>query len=59
MNIGADGMKTGHIAASGYGLVGSAVQGGRRLILVINGARSEDERGREAKKLIEWGFAQK
>ena len=57
MNIGADGMKTGHIAASGYGLVGSAVQNGRRLILVLNGARSEEERAREARKLIEWGFA--
>jgi D-alanyl-D-alanine carboxypeptidase (penicillin-binding protein 5/6) len=57
MNIGADGMKTGHIAASGYGLVGSAVQNGRRLILVLNGARSEEERGREARRLLEWGFA--
>jgi serine-type D-Ala-D-Ala carboxypeptidase (penicillin-binding protein 5/6) len=37
MNIGADGLKTGHLAASGYGLVGSAVQGGRRLILVLYG----------------------
>jgi D-alanyl-D-alanine carboxypeptidase (penicillin-binding protein 5/6) len=57
MNIGADGMKTGHIAQSGYGLVGSAVQNGRRLILVLNGARSEDERAREARRLLEWGFA--
>jgi D-alanyl-D-alanine carboxypeptidase (penicillin-binding protein 5/6) len=56
MNIGADGMKTGHLAQSGFGLVGSAVQGGRRLILVLNGARSEDERAREAKRLLEWGF---
>ncbi|THD46028.1 MAG: D-alanyl-D-alanine carboxypeptidase [Bradyrhizobium sp.] len=59
MGLGADGMKTGHIAQSGYGLVGSAVQNGRRLILVLNGAKSEDERAREARKLIEWGFAQK
>jgi D-alanyl-D-alanine carboxypeptidase (penicillin-binding protein 5/6) len=57
MNIGADGMKTGHLAQSGFGLVGSAVQNGRRLILVLNGARSEDERGREARRLLEWGFA--
>jgi D-alanyl-D-alanine carboxypeptidase (penicillin-binding protein 5/6) len=57
MGIGADGMKTGHIAQSGYGLVGSAVENGRRLILVLNGARSEDERAREAKRLLEWGFA--
>ena len=57
MAIGADGLKTGHLAQSGFGLVGSAVQGGRRLILVLNGARSEDERAREARRLLEWGFA--
>ena len=57
MAIGADGVKTGHLAQSGFGLVGSAVQSGRRLILVINGARSEDERAREARRLLEWGFA--
>ncbi len=57
MAIGADGMKTGHLAQSGYGLVGSAVQNGRRQILVHNGARSEDERAREAKRLLELGFA--
>ena len=57
MAIGADGVKTGHLAQSGFGLVGSAVQNGRRLILVLNGARSEDERAREARRLLEWGFA--
>jgi len=57
MGIGADGMKTGHLAQSGYGLIGSAVQNGRRLILVINGARSEAERAREGRRLLEWGFA--
>jgi len=57
MGIGADGLKTGHLASSGYGLVGSAVQNGRRLILVLNGTRSEAERASEARKLIEWGFA--
>jgi serine-type D-Ala-D-Ala carboxypeptidase (penicillin-binding protein 5/6) len=56
MNIGADGMKTGHLASSGFGLVGSAVQGGHRLILVLNGTRSEQERASEARKLFEEGF---
>jgi len=56
MAIGADGMKTGHLAQSGFGLVGSAVQNGHRLILVLNGARTEDERAREARRLLEWGF---
>ncbi len=56
MNIGADGLKTGFVEEAGYGLVGSAVQGGRRLIVVVNGATSNNERGAEAKKLLEWGF---
>jgi len=57
MAIGADGVKTGHLAQSGFGLVGSAIQNGHRLILVLNGARTEDERAREARRLLEWGFA--
>jgi len=56
MNIGADGMKTGFTEESGYGLVGSAVRDGQRLILVINGTSSEKERGEEARKLMDWGF---
>ncbi len=56
MNIGADGLKTGHIGESGFGLVGSAVQNGERLILVINGLRSARERSSESQKLLSWGF---
>ncbi len=56
MNIGADGLKTGHLAASGFGLVGSAVQNGRRLILVLYGARTEAERASEGRDLMEAGF---
>ncbi len=56
MNIGADGMKTGFTKEAGYGLVGSAVQNGQRLIVVVNGLRSEKERADEGKRLIEWGF---
>jgi D-alanyl-D-alanine carboxypeptidase (penicillin-binding protein 5/6) len=56
MNIGADGMKTGYTEESGYGLVGSALRDGQRLILVINGTSSEKERGEEARKLMDWGF---
>jgi D-alanyl-D-alanine carboxypeptidase (penicillin-binding protein 5/6) len=56
MNIGADGLKTGHLAASGYGLVGSAVQGGRRLIVVLYGAWTEAERANEGRRLLEYGF---
>jgi serine-type D-Ala-D-Ala carboxypeptidase (penicillin-binding protein 5/6) len=56
MTIGADGMKTGFTKEAGYGLVGSAVQNGLRLIVVVNGLRSEKERADEGKKLLEWGF---
>lgn len=56
MDIGADGLKTGNIDASGYGLVGSAVQNGQRLILALYGATSAKERAEEARKLFLWGF---
>ncbi len=56
MGIGADGMKTGFTEEGGYGLVGSAVQNGLRLIVVINGLKSANDRANEGKKLLEWGF---
>jgi serine-type D-Ala-D-Ala carboxypeptidase (penicillin-binding protein 5/6) len=56
LDIGADGLKTGFIEESGYGLVASAVQNGQRLILAVNGMKSGREREAEARKLLEWGF---
>jgi D-alanyl-D-alanine carboxypeptidase (penicillin-binding protein 5/6) len=56
MDIGADGLKTGNIDESGFGLVGSAVQNGQRLIVVVNGLRSARDRAQEARKLLDWGF---
>jgi serine-type D-Ala-D-Ala carboxypeptidase (penicillin-binding protein 5/6) len=56
MNLGADGLKTGYVKESGYGLVGSAVQSGMRLIIVVMGLKSDKERADEARKLLEWGF---
>ncbi len=53
---GSDGMKTGYIKESGYNLVGSAVQSGQRLIVVIGGAANEKERAEDARKLLDWGF---
>jgi D-alanyl-D-alanine carboxypeptidase (penicillin-binding protein 5/6) len=55
---GADGMKTGYTKDAGYGLVGSAIRDGRRLVLVVAGARSLDERRAEAQKILDWGFKQ-
>lgn len=56
MNIGADGLKTGNIDDSGYGLIGSAVQGDQRLILVVNGLKTARDRTEESRKLLTWGF---
>lgn len=53
---GADGLKTGHTADSGYGMVASALVEGRRLIVVVNGLKSEAERAAEAKRLLDIGF---
>jgi serine-type D-Ala-D-Ala carboxypeptidase (penicillin-binding protein 5/6) len=53
---GADGLKTGYTKEGGYGMVGSAVQNGIRLIVVINGLEDPDDRATEAKKMLEWGF---
>ena len=58
MNIGADGLKTGHTREAGYGLVGSAVQGDRRIIFVLSGLRSESVRAKEAKRMATWAFRQ-
>lgn len=53
---GGDGLKTGHTRTSGYGLTGSAVRGGRRLILVVNGLASMQERSEESQRLLDFGF---
>jgi D-alanyl-D-alanine carboxypeptidase (penicillin-binding protein 5/6) len=53
---GADGMKTGHIDESGYGLVGSAVLNGQRRIIVFNGTRSMADRRNEALRLMRAAF---
>ena len=54
--IGADGLKTGHTEESGYGLVGTALRGGQRVILVVNGLKSNQARSRESKRLIDLTF---
>jgi len=53
---GADGLTTGYIEEAGFGLAGSAVQNSQRLIVVVLGARSLQERSNEARKLLDWGF---
>lgn len=56
LNVGVDGLKTGHTEESGYGLVASGVNKDRRLIMVINGTDSNRARSEESQRLIEWGY---
>lgn len=56
MDIGADGMKTGYTEESGYAIVGSAVRNGQRLIAVLSGMESNEQRAEEARKILDWGF---
>ena len=55
---GVDGLKTGHVEASGYGVTISAERAGRRLTLVVHGLESSEDRRTEAERLLEWGFKQ-
>ena len=56
LGIGADGLKTGHTSEAGYGLVGSAKQGDRRVIFVITGLDSSQARAEEAERIVNWAF---
>lgn len=58
LGIGADGLKTGHTSEAGYGLVGSAVQGTRRVVFVITGLGSDTARAEEAERVVNWAFRQ-
>lgn len=53
----ADGLKTGHTDAGGFGLAASAIRGGRRVVLVLNGMASMKERAEEGERLMDWCFA--
>jgi D-alanyl-D-alanine carboxypeptidase (penicillin-binding protein 5/6) len=56
MNIGVDGLKTGHTDEGGYGIAVSAKNKERRLIMVVNGLSGTVERAQEASKLLQYGF---
>jgi D-alanyl-D-alanine carboxypeptidase (penicillin-binding protein 5/6) len=56
-SLGVDGLKTGHTEAAGYGLTASAVrEGGRRVILVLNGLPSVKARAQESERLLDWAY---
>jgi D-alanyl-D-alanine carboxypeptidase (penicillin-binding protein 5/6) len=52
----ADGLKTGHTDAGGFGLCASASRDGRRIVMVLNGMPSSKVRGQEGERLLEWAF---
>ncbi|MGR3714574.1 MAG: D-alanyl-D-alanine carboxypeptidase family protein [Shimia sp.] len=58
LDIGADGLKTGHTQEAGYGLVGSARQGNRRVIFAISGLDSERARAEVSEQIVSWAFRQ-
>jgi D-alanyl-D-alanine carboxypeptidase (penicillin-binding protein 5/6) len=53
----ADGLKTGHTEAGGYGVVASTKRGDRRIVLVLNGMDTMRERAEESERLMDWAFA--
>ena len=54
---GADGIKTGFTNQAGYGFLGSAIRGGRRLVMVVAGVDRHQDRAKAAAALMDWGFA--
>lgn len=58
LGIGADGLKTGHTREAGYGLVGSATNGNRRVVFAITGLDSTRARAEEAESIVNWAFRQ-
>lgn len=53
-----DGLKTGHSSKGGYGLISSAAQNGMRLLLVVNGTKSNKARTQISEAILRWGFRQ-
>ncbi|WP_460274787.1 D-alanyl-D-alanine carboxypeptidase family protein [Celeribacter sp. ULVN23_4] len=58
LGIGADGLKTGHTEEAGYGMVGSASQGPRRIVFVFSGMNTSAERAQEGERIVNWAFRQ-
>ncbi|MEE3098231.1 MAG: D-alanyl-D-alanine carboxypeptidase family protein, partial [Pseudomonadota bacterium] len=55
-DLGADGLKTGHTEEAGYGLVGSAIRDGRRILFMIGGLPSSGARAQESERVVNWAF---
>ena len=55
-SLNVDGIKTGHTEEAGYGVTVSAVRGGQRIIMVLNGMSSMKQRGEESERMLEWAY---
>ena len=53
---GADGLKTGHTEESGFSFTGSAEQNGRRLVMVLSGLSSFNQRIEQSVAFMNWGL---
>jgi D-alanyl-D-alanine carboxypeptidase (penicillin-binding protein 5/6) len=53
---GADGIKTGHTNAAGYGLIGSAIRDGRRVVMVMGGFKTAKARAQETRRVMDAAF---
>ena len=58
LDIGADGLKTGHTQEAGFGLTGSAKQGDRRIVFVLSGMDTAAARAEESEAVVNWAFRQ-
>mgnify|MGYP006267129861 FL=1 len=58
LGIGGDGLKTGYTSQAGFGLVGSAAQGDRRVVFTISGLPTRQARAEEAERIVAWSFRQ-
>ena len=58
LDIGADGLKTGHTQEAGFGLTGSAKQGDRRVVFVLSGMDTAAARAEESEAVVNWAFRQ-
>ena len=56
MDLGVDGLKTGYTSKSGYGVIVSSEKNGRRLIGIVTGLKSVDDRTNEISRLINYGY---
>ncbi|MFT7390434.1 MAG: D-alanyl-D-alanine carboxypeptidase (penicillin-binding protein 5/6) [Paracoccaceae bacterium] len=58
LGLGVDGLKTGHTSEAGFGMVGSAIRDGRRIVFMFGGLDTDRARAEEGERLVDWAFRQ-